>query len=126
MTTNQPLLMTPDLWMPETTVGLGSDAVEKALKPANDVAHPVLSTLKILIIGGGMGGLASALALSLRGFQDITLFESASELAEVGAGINITPNLARLLDSFGVLDFIKEDAIQLVNANIYSKYLILF
>lgn len=67
-----------------------------------------------------MGGLSTALALSLRGFKHITVFESAPELAEVGAGINITPNLARLLDHFGVLDFLKEDAVQLTSANIYK------
>jgi salicylate hydroxylase len=85
------------------------------------MASPQLSSIKILVIGAGMGGLATALALSRRGFTDITVFELASRLAEVGAGINITPNLARLLDRFGVLQVVKEEGVPLEGINILSE-----
>jgi salicylate hydroxylase len=87
------------------------------------VDSPPLSSARILIIGGGMGGLATALALARRGFTNIAVFEMASKLAEVGAGINITPNLARLLDRFGVLDILREEAVVIRSANILSKSL---
>jgi salicylate hydroxylase len=54
------------------------------------------SQLRIAIIGGGIGGLAAALSLERAGF-DVRLFEQAAAFAEVGAGIQISPNASRLL-----------------------------
>jgi len=68
-----------------------------------------------------MGGLSAALALSRRGFTDITVFELSSKLAEVGAGINITPNLARLLDRFGVFNIIRQEGVAITAANILQS-----
>ena len=56
---------------------------------------------QILIGGGGIGGLSAAIALLQRGF-DVEVFEQASELREFGAGIQISPNGNRALDSLGV------------------------
>lgn len=50
----------------------------------------------ILVVGGGIGGLASALALSQRGHR-VDLFEQAPAFAEVGAGIQLGPNVTRRL-----------------------------
>ncbi|QQA44556.1 FAD-dependent monooxygenase [Pelagovum pacificum] len=55
----------------------------------------------VAIIGGGIGGLAAALAFSRAGAQ-VSVYEQASEIAEVGAGIQITPNGARVLDALGL------------------------
>lgn len=77
--------------------------------------------LRIIIVGAGMGGLSAALALAKQGFQDITVFEASSKLAEVGAGINITPNLSRVLDSLGVWGSIMKSGVALRGANIYSE-----
>lgn len=49
---------------------------------------PLADSLRVGIIGAGLGGTAAALALARRGFN-VTLFEAAPELTEVGAGINI-------------------------------------
>ena len=57
---------------------------------------------KVLIAGGGIGGLATAIALLQRGV-DVEVFEQASELREFGAGIQISPNGNRVL---GVSDFL--------------------
>jgi salicylate hydroxylase len=57
--------------------------------------------LKIAIIGGGIGGLAAALALLQRGF-DIDVYEQSTQLAEVGAGISISSNGTRVLDALGL------------------------
>lgn len=51
---------------------------------------------KLLIAGGGIGGLAAALACARAGAQ-VELFERAGEFAEVGAGIQLGPNVVRVL-----------------------------
>lgn len=60
-------------------------------------------TLQIAIIGAGIGGLAAAIALRQRGF-DVRLYEQATELREFGAGLNVTPNGARVVTAFGLRD----------------------
>lgn len=57
----------------------------------------------ILIAGGGIGGLASALGLASKGFEAVVL-EKASELGEIGAGIQIGPNAFHAFDYLGVGD----------------------
>lgn len=57
----------------------------------------------VLIAGGGIGGLTAALALLKRGF-DVDVYEQASELKEVGAGLQLSANGNRVLSELGVLD----------------------
>lgn len=57
----------------------------------------------VLIVGGGIGGMAAALALLRQGF-DVDVYEQAAELREVGAGIQISPNGNRALDYLGVFE----------------------
>ncbi|MFL4471790.1 FAD-dependent monooxygenase [Tateyamaria armeniaca] len=59
--------------------------------------------MKALIAGGGIGGLASAIALRLRGW-DVTVFEQAPALSEIGAGLQISPNGWRVLAALGVAE----------------------
>ncbi|KAK9774794.1 hypothetical protein AB5N19_10802 [Seiridium cardinale] len=54
--------------------------------------------LKIDIVGAGMGGLTTSLALARKGFKNITVYEYASNLGFVGAGIQLAPNMLRILD----------------------------
>ncbi|MCF2872281.1 FAD-dependent monooxygenase [Octadecabacter sp. G9-8] len=56
---------------------------------------------RICIVGGGIGGLTAALAFAQRSF-DVDVHEQAPALTEVGAGIQITPNGARVLDALGL------------------------
>jgi salicylate hydroxylase len=67
---------------------------------------------KIAIVGGGIGGLATAAFLHRAGLRS-TVFEQASELREVGAGVVVAPNAARLLRRLDVLDGLLERAVQL-------------
>ena len=56
-----------------------------------------------IIIGGGIGGLAATLTLRRAGI-DVSLFEQASELREIGAGIMINPNATRILHRLGLAE----------------------
>lgn len=57
--------------------------------------------MKIAIVGGGIGGLTVALALS-ESAHDITVFERSAGIREIGAGVQISPNAGRLLHSLGL------------------------
>ncbi|KAM0432986.1 hypothetical protein ACHAPT_004691 [Fusarium lateritium] len=58
--------------------------------------------LEVSIIGAGMGGLTAALAFAKKGFKQVHVYEHAPALGFVGAGIQIAPNLIRVLDTLGV------------------------
>ena len=68
-----------------------------------------------------MGGLACALALAKKGFRDIQVFEMASNLGFVGAGIQLAPNLVRILTRLGCWDSIEAEATDVLEASIRGK-----
>jgi salicylate hydroxylase len=61
-----------------------------------------MSAREILISGGGIGGLAAALALAQKGLR-VRVLEKAAEFGEIGYGIQMGPNVARMLERLGVL-----------------------
>lgn len=63
--------------------------------------------LKIAVIGGGIGGLFAAKALVAHGF-DVTIYEQAPALGEVGAGVYITPNAVRHLERLGLFSSVEK------------------
>ncbi|MDG2242572.1 MAG: FAD-dependent monooxygenase [Rhodospirillaceae bacterium] len=65
--------------------------------------------LSVLVIGAGMGGLTAALALQKLGFR-VKVYEQAPALAEVGAGLTISPNATRALEFVGLGPFMAEYA----------------
>ncbi len=67
---------------------------------------------EIAIVGGGIGGLAAAAFLHRAGLA-ATVYEQAGELSEVGAGVVVAPNAARLLRALGVLGAFEERAVPL-------------
>ena len=67
--------------------------------------------MKIGINGGGVGGLAAAIALRQAG-HDVEVFEQARDYNRVGADINLTPNAVRALDTLGVVPSLMETAAQ--------------
>ena len=64
----------------------------------------------VVIAGGGIGGLATALALARKGFRSIVV-EQAAQFGEIGAGIQIAPNAWHALDALGVGGLVKKEAV---------------
>jgi salicylate hydroxylase len=69
------------------------------------------NALPFLIAGGGIGGLAAAHALARKGFP-VHVLEQAGEFREVGAGIQLGPNVFRVLERLGLKQAVLADAWQ--------------
>lgn len=65
---------------------------------------------KVIVVGGGIGGLAAALALTRRNIQ-VLLLEQAAEIGEIGAGIQLGPNAFAALDALGVGEAARKRAV---------------
>ena len=64
-----------------------------------------------LIAGGGIGGLATALALARRG-RPAHVLEKAPQFAEIGAGLQLAPNATRMLHALEILDDVLRAAVR--------------
>ncbi|NVO04509.1 MAG: 3-hydroxybenzoate 6-monooxygenase [Rhodoferax sp.] len=73
--------------------------------------------LPVLVSGGGIGGLAAALALVRQGFE-VTVFEQTPEIGEIGAGIQLGPNAFHAFDALGVGDKARGRAV-------YTEYMVM-
>jgi salicylate hydroxylase len=78
--------------------------------------------LHIAIMGAGMGGLGAALALAKRGFKHIDVYEAASTLGFVGAGIQMAPNMGRILDRLGCWEDIERESTCVAGSSIRRKF----
>lgn len=67
--------------------------------------------LNVGICGAGIGGLAAAIAIRKAGVK-VTVLEAALELGEIDAGIQMTPNVARLLINWGVDEVIGDNLVE--------------
>src|SRR5579872_5020075 len=72
----------------------------------------MIPAMQIAILGGGIGGLAAAAFLRQAGLE-CTVYEQAAQLREIGAGLVVAPNAARLLRRLGILDAFAEHAVRL-------------
>ncbi len=75
------------------------------------------SQLPVIVAGGGIGGLAAALALVRQGFE-VTVLEQAPEIGEIGAGIQLGPNAFHAFDALGVGDKARGRAV-------YTDYMVM-
>jgi salicylate hydroxylase len=66
---------------------------------------------RVAIIGGGIGGLTAANALSRAGIET-AVYEAAAELREIGAGVALHPNAMKVLRAIGVEDGVRTVAEQ--------------
>jgi salicylate hydroxylase len=76
--------------------------------------------LRIVIVGGGIGGIAAANALLRRGMQ-VRVYEQAAALAEVGAGVALQPNGIRMLQRLGFGDALARLGARLGDAQFYGS-----
>lgn len=74
-------------------------------------------TLPVLVAGGGIGGLAAALALTRQGFH-VKVLEQAPEIGEIGAGIQLGPNAFHAFDALGVGEKARSRAV-------YTDYMVM-
>ncbi len=81
--------------------------------------------MKIGIIGGGITGLTTALALQKLGISSV-VYEQSKELNEVGAGIWLQPNAIKILDWLGLKDEIREQGYELDKMEITNSQLVPF
>ncbi|WP_432825099.1 FAD-dependent monooxygenase [Dactylosporangium sp. CA-092794] len=65
------------------------------------------SPLRVAIVGSGIGGLTTAIALQQKGFQ-VDVYDQASELSEIGAAVSIGGNGMRVLDAIGIGQAIRD------------------
>jgi salicylate hydroxylase len=66
--------------------------------------------MKVAIVGGGIGGLATALAMTQAGFS-VTVYERSAQLVDQGAGITLAPNATRVLYHLGLGPTLEETAV---------------
>ena len=65
---------------------------------------------KIIIVGGGIGGLAAALALAQKTF-DVIVLEQTNQFKEVGAGIQLGPNVFKMFKALNLIEPVEELAV---------------
>jgi len=73
--------------------------------------------LRAVVVGGGIGGIAAAVALARAGI-DVRVYEQAQQLAEVGAGVSLAPNGLRMLERLGVGEGIRRVGARYVSAQL--------
>ena len=79
--------------------------------------------MKVVVAGGGIGGLTTALALHTAGIE-VTLFEAVPEIRPLGVGINLLPHAVRELTELGLADRLAATAIEtkeLIYANRHGQ-----
>ena len=68
-----------------------------------------MRSVRVVVVGGGIGGLSAALALRTAG-AEVSVYEQAAELGEVGAGVGLFSNSMRILQRLGVADSVMRRA----------------
>ena len=86
-----------------TLYGVGSSATALSSEKGRYMPKTVNKDIKIVIAGGGIGGMTLALSLVDAGFWNVDIYESTT-LAELGVGINIQPSAIRELTELGLGD----------------------
>jgi 5-methylphenazine-1-carboxylate 1-monooxygenase len=77
--------------------------------------------MKVLVAGGGIGGLTAALSLSAAGIE-VAVFEQVPKITALGVGINLQPNAVRELIELGLGDALKAVAIETSTLTYYNKF----
>ncbi len=83
-----------------------------------------MGKLKVIIAGGGIGGLVTAISLHRIGF-DVKVYESVEEVRPLGVGINLLPHCVRILTHLNLLEKVERMSVEtkeLVYANRYGQF----
>ncbi len=78
--------------------------------------------MRIVIVGGGIGGLTTALSLHAIGLRDIHIVESAPEILPLGVGINLLPHAVRELTELGLADDLAELGVATADLSYYDAH----
>src|SRR5262245_10576176 len=78
--------------------------------------------VRVVIAGGGIGGMALALSLHAAGFTEVDVYESAGTVMELGVGINVLPHATRELTELGLLDELYAVGIPTAELAYYSRH----
>src|SRR5947208_17002128 len=81
-----------------------------AISQEETTMNRISADVPVLVAGGGIGGLAAALALTRQGFA-VKVLEQAPELGEIGAGIQLGPNAFAAFDALGIGDNARSRAV---------------
>jgi 5-methylphenazine-1-carboxylate 1-monooxygenase len=80
-----------------------------------------LKNIKVIIIGGGIGGLTAALCLHKKGYE-VKVFESVKEIRPLGVGINTLPHSVRVLTNLGLQEKIASKAIETSDLVYFNRF----
>jgi len=97
-------------WVVEDFIARSSTNAENPIPQSkSEVSTKVINRMNIAIIGGGIGGLATAIALLKNGFN-VQVYERAQALRPIGAGLTLTPNGLNSLDAIhpGIVELLKQ------------------
>ena len=78
--------------------------------------------MKVVIVGGGIGGCALALSLHDAGITDVDVFEAVSEVRELGVGVNVLPHASRELTELGLGDALAATAIPTAALKFFNRH----
>jgi 5-methylphenazine-1-carboxylate 1-monooxygenase len=76
--------------------------------------------MRVIVIGGGIGGLTAALSLHQLGIR-VQVYEAAANINALGVGINLLPHSVRILDGLGLLPALRATAIETAALSYYNK-----
>ncbi len=78
--------------------------------------------MKVVIVGGGIGGCALALSLHGAGITDVDVYEAVSEVRELGVGVNVLPHASRELTELGLGDQLAATAISTAALVFFNRH----
>ncbi|MER6174741.1 flavin-dependent oxidoreductase [Streptosporangium sp. NPDC001681] len=78
--------------------------------------------MRVVIAGGGIGGLATALSLHAAGFEDVVVCEAAGEIRPLGVGINLLPHAVRELTELGLAERLAEIGVATGELAYFNRY----